>query len=179
MEIQRHRIIAVGAQSPEMLSKVTEQLSLFNYEIESISSLRLGHSFIIVILVEAVQDKHSIENCLKKVVDTYDIKLIIDSCVREKFDFIKSDAFMRIRGKQMTGVKSYVISEFTNAGLDIHGLESDTYELDSHEETSVERFIINIKGQALNGIEDLNVIANKLQKQDMDVAIANNWKLLA
>ena len=174
MEIQRHRIIAVAAQSPEILSKVTEQLSLFNYEIESISSLRLGHSFIIVILVEAVQDKHSIENCLKKVVDKYDLKLIIDSCVREKFDFVKSDAFMRIRGKQMTGVKSYVISEFTNAGLDIHGLESDTYK-----QTGDEKFVINIKGQALNGIEDLNVIANKLQQQDMDVAIANNWKLLA
>ena len=177
MEIQRHRIIAVGAQEPEMLSKVTEQLSLYNYEIETISSLRLGHSFIVVILVEAVQDKHSIENCLKKIVDKYDIKLIIDSCVREKFDFVKSDAFMRIRGKQMTGVKSYVISEFTNAGLDIHGLESDTYNKTNR--TGDDRFVINIKGQALNGIEDLNMIADKLQQQDMDVAIANNWKLLA
>ena len=174
MGIQRHRIIAVGAQEPEMLSKVTEQLSLCNFEIETISSLRLGHSFIVVILVEAVEDKQSIEACLNKVVSKYDIQLIVDSCVREKFDFVKSDAFMRIRGKQITGVKSYVISEFTNAGLDIHGLESDTYAASDND-----RFVINIKGQARNGIEDLNAIADKLQKQNMDVAIANNWKLLA
>ena len=81
---------------------------------------------------------------------------------------------MRIRGNQMTGIKSYIISQFTDAGLDIHGLESDNFQ-----KNGKDYFVINIRGQAQNGLEDLTAIADKLKKQELDVTIQNNYKLLA
>ena len=174
MDIKRYRIVAVGARTPNVLSEISNKLSQQNYEIETISSLRLGHSIVVVCLIEAFHDKDAIQNCLKDIVEEFDLNLMIDECSREKFPFVKSDAFVRVRGNHVAGIKAYIISECINAGLDIHGLESDTFHKNGED-----RFVINIKGQATNGIESLSMTADKLLKQDIDVAVANNWQLLA
>ena len=173
MEIKRYRVVAIGAKTPHILSKVTESLTLHNYEIDTISSLRLGHSIVVVCIVEATDDKKAIKNCLKSIVKQYDMKLIVDKCTKGKFKFIKSDAYMRIRGNHETGIKAYVISELINSGLDIHGLESDTFEADDSE-----KFVMNIKGQALDGIEHLSLSADKLNEQGIETTVATDWKLL-
>ncbi|MGK0271477.1 MAG: hypothetical protein ACI88H_002136, partial [Cocleimonas sp.] len=98
MEIKRYRVVAIGAKTPDILSKISQSLSMNNYEIETISSLRLGHSIVVVCILEATQSKESVVKCLEKIVKEYDMTLIIDLCTRDKFKFIKSDAFMRIRG---------------------------------------------------------------------------------
>ncbi len=174
MDIKHYRIIAIGMQSPEMLSDVTQALSLNSYEIDSVSSLRLGHSFVIVLMVESAGNTRTIENCLKQVVDQYQLKLSIDECTRKKYTFKKSDAFMRIRGNQIAGIKPYIISELTLGGLEIHGLESDTYEKEGNN-----LFTINVKGHAREGIEKLTEISKKLLDQGIDVTVARDWKLLA
>ena len=173
MEIKRYRVVAIGARTPDILSKISQTLSLNNYEIETISSLRLGHSNVVICLVEASQDKTSIEKCLSAVVKENNLKLIIDQCNRDKFKFVKSDAFMRIRGAHETGIKAYIISELIESGFDIHGLESDTYKVnDEHQ------FVMNIKGQALKGIESLSLSADKLNQQRIKTTVATDWRLL-
>ncbi len=173
MEIKRYRVVAIGAKTPDILSKVSQSLSMNNYEIETISSLRLGHSIVVVCIIEATQSKESILKCLEKTVKEYDMTLIIDLCTRDKFKFIKSDAFMRIRGNHEAGIKAYIISELINSGLDIHGLESDTYKTDDENQ-----FVMNIKGQALNGIESLSMSADKLNQQGINTTVATEWRLL-
>jgi len=173
MEIKRYRVVAIGAKTPDILSKVTQTLTMQNYEIDTISSLRLGHSIVVICIIEATQNIESIKKRLDNVVKEYDMKLIIDQCTRDKFKFIKSDAYMRIRGHHEAGIKAYIISELINSGMDIHGLESDTYEVDEQQ-----RFVMNIKGQAVDGIESLSISANKLNKQGIDTTIATDWKLL-
>lgn len=173
MEIKRYRVVAVGANTPDILSKISQALSLQNYEIEAISSLRLGHSIVVVCLLEVTQDKTAIENCLKSIVDEYDMKLIVDQTTRNKFKFIKSDAFLRIRGHHEAGIKAYIISELISSGFDIHGLDSDTYEEDDQQQ-----FVMNLKGEARNGLESLSASANKLNEQGLDTAFATDWKLL-
>jgi len=111
MEIKRYRVVAIGANTPNVLSEISQSLSLHNYEIETISSLRLGHSIVVICLVEATQNKNVIKNCLKSIVDKYDMKLIVDQTSRDKYKFIKSDAFLRIRGHHEAGIKAYVISK--------------------------------------------------------------------
>jgi len=173
MDIKRYRIVAVGAEQPDVLTKITKELTLRNHEIEAISSLRLGHSIVVVCIIEAFNDVDTIEKSLKHVVEEYDIHLTVDECSREKFKFIKSDTFMRVRGGHIPGIKAYLISELIEAGLDIHGFEADTYGDDGNKQ-----FMVNIKGQACNGIDSLSQTVNKLQKQELDVAVANDWKLL-
>ena len=173
MEIKRYRVVAVGAKTPKLLSEITQQLTLHNYEIETISSLRLGHSIVVVCLIEATQSEDSIRNCLDNLVIENEMKLIVDQCTRDKFKFVKSDAFMRIRGDHEAGSKAYIISELINSGLDIHGLESDTYE-----DSETPKFVMNIKGQARSGIENLSASADKLIEQGIDITVANDWKLL-
>lgn len=173
MEIKRYRVVAVGANTPDILSKISQALSLQNYEIDTISSLRLGHSIVVVCLVEATQDQETIKKCLQEIVAKYDMKLIIDQTTRNKFKFIKSDAFLRIRGHHEAGIKAYIISELIDSGFDIHGLDSDTYEKDEKQQ-----FVMNIKGEAKNGLESLSVSANKLSNQGLDTAFATDWKLL-
>jgi prephenate dehydratase len=172
MNIQQYRIVAVGHDQPTMLSSVIHQLSLVNYEISNISSLRLGHSFIIVIQIEAAQDKKSIENCLQEIKHELNLKLIIDKCEIKEYKFVKSDAYLRVEGKHIAGIKSYIISEFANAGLDIHGLESRS------SNNSEPHFIIDIKGKALQGFEKISDVVDKLQQQEMKASIARDRKLL-
>ena len=173
MEIKRYRIVAVGSNTPDMLSKISQALSLHNYEIDTISSLRLGHSIVVVCLIDATRDKDAIRNCLKPIIDEYDMKLIIDQASHDKFKFIKSDAFLRIRGHHESGIKAYIISELISSGLDIHGLESETYEKDEKQ-----HFLMNIKGEAKKGIESLSASADKLNNQGLDTAFSTDWKLL-
>lgn len=173
MEINRYRVVAIGAKTPDILSKVTQTLSMQNYEIDTISSLRLGHSIVVICIIEATQNIESIKKRLDNIVKEYDMKLIIDQCADDKFKFIKSDAYMRIRGHHETGIKAYIISELISSGMDIHGLESDTY--DVNEEL---RFVMNLKGQAVKGIESLSKCADKLNNQGIDTTVATNWKLL-
>lgn len=173
MDIQRYRIVAVGSEQPDILSKITKELTLRNYEIDAISSLRLGHTIVVVCMIEASNNIKTIENSLKQIVEEDSIHLTIDLCTREKFKFIKSDTFMRIRGNHIAGMKAYLISELIEAGLDIHSFEADTYDNDG------ERcFMANIKGQVCNGLESLSPTVHKLQREKLDVAIANEWKLL-
>ncbi len=173
MKIKRYRVVAIGAKTPDILSKVTQSLSMNNYEIETISSLRLGHSIVVVCIVEAIADKKAIKNCLQGIVNEYNMKLIVDKCKKGKFKFIKSDAYMRIRGNHETGIKAYIISELINSGLDIHGLESEALDIEENE-----KFVMNIKGQAMQGIESLSISADKLNKQGIETTVATDWKLL-
>lgn len=173
MGIKRYRVVAVSADTPDILSKITNQLSLHNYEIESISSLRLGHSTVVVCLLEATQDIDSIKNCLNDFIHADDINVIVNQCTRDKYQFIKSDAFIRIQGPHEAGIKAYIISELINAGYDIHSLESDTYERNQDQQ-----FIINMKGQAQQGIENLSISLDKLNEQGLETRLAKNWKLL-
>ena len=173
MKIHRYRLVAIGTNNPEVLSKVAQSLSMNNYEIDTISSLRLGHSIVVICVIEASQNKKAIKSCLKSTVKEYDLKLIVDKCTKDKFKFIKSDAYMRIRGPHESGIKAYIISELIDSGLDIHGLESDTYVTEEEEQ-----FVMNIKGQALQGIENLSISANKLNLQGIDTTVATHWKLL-
>ncbi|MEH6455136.1 MAG: hypothetical protein V7749_02365 [Cocleimonas sp.] len=173
MESRRYRVVAVGAKTPDILSKITQALSMQNYEIDTISSLRLGHSIVVICIVEATQNKESIRKCLEHIVKEYDLKLIVDLCARDKYKFVKSDAYIRIRSHHETGIKAYIISELINSGLDIHGLESDTY-TEEHEQ----KFVMNIKGQAISGIESLYISADKLNKQGINTTLATDWKLL-
>ena len=173
MDIKRYRIVAVGTEQPDILSKIAKELTLRNHEIVAISSLRLGHSIVVVCIIEAFMDISTIKNSLSHVIEEYDVHLTVDLCSREKFKFIKSDTFMRIRGNHTAGMKAYLISELIEAGLDIHSFEADTYDRDG------ERcFMANIKGQACNGMESLSATVDKLQREKLDVAIANEWKLL-
>lgn len=173
MKSYRYRVVVIGTESSKILSQVTSQLTMSNSQIESISSLRLGHSFIILLMIETIEDKNTIENCLRDISNSHGLQLIIDLCTRKKYRFVKSNVFMRIRGEQLCGVKSYIITEFTNAGLDIHGLESESYC-----KNGKDSFVINIKGLAKNGIEDLTSLTKKLEKENMEVAISNAWELL-
>lgn len=173
MEIKRYRVVAVGAKTPDILSKVSQSLSMHNYEIDTISSLRLGHSTVVICIIEAIDDQQAIKDRLQNIVKEYDIKLIVDKCSRDKYKFIKSDAYMRIRGKQEAGIKAYIISELIESGLDIHGLDSDSYTEDENE-----KFVMNIKGQATQGLEILSTSADKLNQQGINTTVATDWKLL-
>ncbi len=171
---QRYRIVAMGEKSPKMLSEITNDLFGFGCEIENISSLRLGHSFVVVLMVETPMSGHRIEKFLQPLIQKYALRLHVDLCTRKKYKFVKSDAFIRIRGKYTPGVKAFVIKKLTDAGLDIHGLESDIYEKDGQD-----LFISNIKGEAKETIEMLSSVSDTLRQNGLDMTIARDWKLLA
>ncbi|GAA0425222.1 hypothetical protein GCM10009133_37220 [Cocleimonas flava] len=174
MDGQRYRIVAIGDKSPKMLSEFCNELLGCNCEIQSISSLRLGHSFVVVVMVDAYIGESEIEKCLLGVVENYDLKLNIDTCTRKTYKFQKSDVFMRVKGINTTGIKEAVISKLTAGGLDIHGLESDIYRKD---EKNI--FVINVKGHASSeGFDNLTKLAAELQEENLEVAISNEWKLL-
>ena len=174
MDSQRYRIVAIGDKSPKMLSEFCNELLGCKCELQSISSLRLGHSFVVVLMVDAYIDASEIEHCLLDVVENYKLKICIDPSTRKTYKFQKSDVFMRIKGINTTGIKETVISKLTDGGLDIHGLESDVYR-----EGEKNIFVINLKGHATaEEFDILSKVAAELQEANLDVAISKEWKLL-
>ena len=174
MEIKRYRLTAIGSNTPDMLSNVTQTLSLHNYEIESISSLRLGHSIVLICIIKAIDDDEAIRNCLQTAVLSYDMTLLIDKHTGGDYKFVKSDAFLRVKGNHEAGIKAYIISELIGSGLDIHGLASESNVID---EDSPE-FVMTIKGGASQGMDILSQCTDKFQKQNIEMAIATDFNLL-
>ncbi len=173
MNNHRYRIVAVGDKSPSMMSEITKDLFKYGCEIHTISSLRLGHSFVIVLMIETFINEQTIEDALQPVMEKYNIQLNIDHCKRGDYKFVKSDAFIRIKGDHAPGIMTSIIGQFSEAGLDIHGLESDVYNKDGHDV-----FVSNIKGQAKKSIENLANVANTLKQQNINVTVATDWQLL-
>lgn len=169
----RYRVVAIGDKSPSMMSEITRDLFKYGCEINTISSLRLGHSFVIVLMIEAYINEHTIHDALQPVIEKYNIQLDINHCTRGNYKFVKSDAFIRIKGEHSAGIITSIIGQFSEAGLDIHGLESDVYNKDGHDV-----FVSNIKGQAKKSIENLANVANKLKQQNINVTVATDWQLL-
>lgn len=174
MDSQRYRIVAIGDKSPKMLSEFCMELASCNCEIHSISSLRLGHSFVVVVMVDSFIAPDQIEECLLDVVENHKLKLAIDTATKETFKFVKSDAFIRVKGVNTSGIKEAIFSKLTEGGLDIHSLESEVYR-----DNGMNIFVINIKGHASE--KDFNVlseVAANLQEENLEVAISREWKLL-
>ena len=164
MDSQRYRVVAIGDKSPNMLSEFCNELLGCNCEIQSISSPRLGHSFVVVVRVESYIDELEIERCLLGVVENYNLQLTIDTCTRKTYKFQKSDVFMRVKGINTTGMKEAVISKLTAGGL-----ESNVYRAG---EKNI--FVINVKGHASpEEFDNLSKIAAELLEENLDVAISN------
>ena len=169
MDSQRYRVVAIGDKSPNMLSEFCNELLGCNGEIQSISSPRLGHSFVVVVMVESYIDELEIKRCLLGVVENYNLQLTIDTCTRKTYKFQKSDVFMRVKGIKTIGMKEAVISKLTAGGL-----ESNVYRAG---EKNI--FVINVKGHASpEEFDNLSKIAAELLEENLDVAISNEWKLL-
>jgi len=173
MELKRYRVVAVGANKANILSDITGTLSEHNYEIETISSVRLGHSIVVICILEASQNSTSIKNCLHPVVEENYMTLVVDECLKGKFNHVRSEVYMRFRGYHETGIKAYIISELIHAGFDIHGLESDTNLIDDLDE-----FQMDIKGVAKQGFENISKTIDKLGNQNIKTSLADNYKQL-
>lgn len=173
MDLQSYRIIAISDKSSDMLANLCSKLAESDCRINSISSLRLGHSYVVVLMLKTQLEKAALEDTLASVVESHEVHLIVSQNENKKYTFVKSDAFIRVKGQPQNGMNARIISLLTDAGLDIHGLESDTYEVKEKEV-----FTINIKGKALNGIEDLTDVAVNLQQEGLDIAVSTDWSLL-
>lgn len=173
MEHQPYRIIAISNKSSGMLAELCNTISDQSCNINSISSLRLGHSFIVVLIIEAPMDKEELTKIVNSVTKNHDLELLVSLCKNKKYVFVKSDAFIRVRGKPINGLNARIISLLTDAGLDIHSLESDIYQ-----KNGKKVFTLNIKGKATDGIESLAEIAQDLQEEGLDITVSTDWSLL-
>ena len=173
MEHQPHRIIAISNKSSGMLAGLCNTISEQGCSISSISSLRLGHSFVVVLMVGAPLNEEELTKVVNSVAKNHELELIVSRCENKKYTFVKSDAFIRVRGKPVNGLNARIISLLTDAGLDIHSLESDIYQ-----KNGTKIFTINIKGKATNGIESLAEIAQDLQEEGLDITVSTDWSLL-
>ena len=173
MDYQSYRIVAISNQSSGMLTEICNKLAEAGCHLNSISSLRLGHSYVVVLMIKAPHEKEALEKIINSVAANHELQLIISHCENKKYTFIKSDAFIRIRGKPVKGMNARIISLLTEAGLDIHGLESDTFQKNGEKV-----FTINVKGKATDGIESLTQLAADLQEEGLDVTVSTDWSLL-
>ncbi len=173
MDSQSYRIVAISNRSSGILAEISNKLAEADCRLKSISSLRLGHSYVVVLMVEASHEKEALEKIINSVADNHELQLIISHCENKKYTFIKSDAFIRVRGEPAKGMNARIISLLTEAGLDIHGLESDTFQKNGEKV-----FTINVKGKATDGIESLTQLAADLQEEGLDVTVSTDWSLL-
>lgn len=175
MNHQLYRLVAISNKSSGMLAALCKNLSANDSDIDSISSLRLGHSYVVVLMLTSTLEKNAILKSLDSYVDSHEVQLFLSNCEAEKkkYAFIKSDAFIRVRGAPEKGMNTRIISLLTDAGLEIHGLESSIFTKNEQD-----KFVINIKGKANDGIEGLAEIAADLQEEGLDITVSTDWSLL-
>ena len=174
MAKERYKIVAVANESPqEMVSSIISDLSMQNCELEDVSSLRLGHTTVVVFLVDSFMEAEQIEEVIGARADEFGLHLIVEKTEPKKYQFIKSDAFIRVKGDHSAGINAYIISAFKRGGFEIHGMESETFSSDG-----LKHFVMNFKGKAHKGLDPLTEIASEFQRQNLDVTVSSDWSLL-
>lgn len=163
----RYMLTLMGEDRPGIVARVTQVLFETGCNLGEASMLRLGTSFCMMLLVDAVEDADQLRQALQAVSDELDLKLHIDSAQAIKHGHQIPDVCITVHGADRTGIVAQVTGAAAEAGLNIIDLASDVGGVPEEP-----LYVLHIEGVATKGIDALEKVLRPLQAEGIKVDVS-------
>lgn len=167
-----YRVVVIGSdRSISILRRLSTDLAQEGCDLMATSSFSLDGNFVIMMIVNTDLSKTEQRDLLRPVCEAHDLQLIVDAI--DDFDATHDfpEVTVKIHGSDSIGVFSYCMAILNDAGLDVISMHSDL--LGKGADGGEEEFLNIIKGRATLGMDELNLAADNLRKNKIDVTITS------
>ena len=162
----RYMLTLMGEDRPGIVARVTQALFETGCNLGEASMMRLGTSFSMMLLVDAVEDADQLRRALQAVSDELELELHIDSAQAIEHGHLDPDVCITVYGADRTGIVAQVTGAAAEAGLNIIDLTSD---VGGDPETPL--YVLHIEGVATKGIEALKQALQPMQSDGIKVDV--------
>lgn len=162
----RYMLTLVGKDRPGIVARVTEVLFATGCNLGEASMMRLGTSFSMMLLVDAVEDADQLRQALQAVSNELGLKLHIDSAQAIEHGHQIPDVCITVHGADRTGIVAQVTGAAAEAGLNIIDLASDV-----GGDPQAPLYVLHIEGVATKGVDALEKALLPLQAEGIKVDV--------
>jgi glycine cleavage system transcriptional repressor len=157
----------MGEDKPGIVARITRVLYETGCNLGETSMMRLGTSFSMMLLVDAVEDAQQLRQALQAVADEMGLVLHIDSAQTIKHSHIVPDVCISVHGADRAGIVAQVTGVAAEAGLNIVDLVSDVGGT-----PDAQLYVLHIEGVATQGVEVLEKALKPLQAEGIKVDVS-------
>ncbi|MEE9421973.1 MAG: ACT domain-containing protein [Gammaproteobacteria bacterium] len=162
----RYMLTLMGEDRPSIVARVTQILYETGCNLGEASMMRLGTSFSMMLLIDAVEDAKQLQQTLQTVADELGLILHIDSAQSIDHGHQVPDVCITVHGADRAGIVAQVTSASAEAGLNIIDLASDVGGT-----TDAPLYVLHIEGVATQGVEALEKVLMPLQTEGIKVDV--------
>lgn len=161
-----HMLTLVGADKPGIVAKITKALYEVDCNLGEASMNCLGNSFTIMVMVNSDKSASEIEQAIKPICASLELHYHLDAIEGKLHNHRNPDTIVTVSGADHAGIVAKVTSALFESGLNIIDLNS---EVAGTEAKPI--YIMQIEGQALNGIEPIEAAIASFKDQNIDVRV--------
>lgn len=161
-----YMLSVIGKDRPGIVAGLTRALYEGGCNLGEASMLRLGDSFAVMLMARHEGDAAALEALVQPVARELDLQLKIDPVQGHAHGNVAPDVRITVFGADRAGIVAQVTGALADAGLNIIDLRSDVAR-----GKQGPLYILQIEGQALQGIEALQraLAASAVQGLDVNV----------
>lgn len=161
-----YMLSVIGKDRPGIVAGLTRALYDGGCNLGEASMLRLGDSFAVMLMARHEGDPAALEALVQPVARELDLQLRVDPVEGHAHGHAASDVRIAVFGADRAGIVAEVTGVLAGAGLNIVDLRSDVAR---GKEGPL--YILQIEGQALQGIEALRRALAESEVQGLDVHV--------
>ena len=161
-----YMISVIGKDRPAIVARLTRALFEGGCNLGETSMLRLGDSFAVMLMVQHEGDVAGLDALVQPVAREMELRLKVDPVQDHAHGHVPPDVHITVFGADRAGIVAQVTGVLAEAGLNIIDLRSDVAR---GKQGPV--YILQIEGQALQGIEALERALNQSDVQGLDVKV--------
>lgn len=156
----------VGADQPGIVANLTRILFGAGAELGEAAMLRLGNQFAIMLMVRGAGTPETVMGLLESVRAQFDLKLHIDETDAALHQKREPDVLVTVHGADRAGIVADVTGALVESGFNILDLRSDV-----GGSTAAPIYIMQIEGEARQGIERIEQAVSALNQQGLSVRV--------
>lgn len=161
-----YMISVIGKDRPAIVAGLTRALFEGGCNLGEASMLRLGDSFTVMLMASHEGEAGELEAMLQSVARGMDLRITVDPVRDHSHGHVPPDVHITVFGADRAGIVAQVTDVLAGAGLNIIDLRSDVAR---GKEGPV--YILQIEGQALQGIDALERALAQSDVEGLDVRV--------
>jgi len=161
-----YMLTVVGADRPGIVARLSDSLFRGGCNLGEASMVRLGGNFTIMLMVESVADRASLEALVAPAVKELGVRIHLDEIRAELHTHVEPNARITVHGADRAGIVAEVTGALARAGFNILDLNSDVAGT-----SSAPIYVMIIDGHIADGIEQLEADLAPLRASGIDLRI--------
>ena len=164
----------IGRDSSGIVADISKALFESNCNLGETSMVRLGGNFTIMMMVQSEKSVDAIQQLISPVANQRGLNIHVDAIDANLHRHKEPDVILRVHGADRAGIIAQVTAAMADKGLNILDLMSDVGGTDE-----APFYMMTINGQAEQGVEALEKVAEALSNEGIDVHVDSIPMLLA